>query len=55
MVGTLRSWGKAFLLRRKRVVGRDRSERLHPTAVAAAGDRWSGPVGPALHAAKPKP
>ena len=40
MVGTWRSWGKAFLLRRKRVVGRDRSERLHPTALAAAGGRW---------------
>ncbi|WP_435532681.1 DUF2235 domain-containing protein [Tabrizicola thermarum] len=40
MVGTWRSWGKAFLLRRKRVVGRDRSERLHPTALRAAGRRW---------------
>jgi uncharacterized protein (DUF2235 family) len=40
MVGTLRSWGKAFLLRRPRVVGRDRSERLHPTAVRAAAGRW---------------
>jgi uncharacterized protein (DUF2235 family) len=40
MVGTLRSWGKAFLLRRPRVVGRDRSERLHPTAVPAAAGRW---------------
>lgn len=35
MVGTWRSWGKAFVLRRKRNVGRDPSERLHPTAVAA--------------------
>lgn len=40
MVGTWHSWGKAFLLRRPRAVGRDRSERLHPTAVAAAGARW---------------
>jgi uncharacterized protein (DUF2235 family) len=40
MVGTWRSWGKWFLLRRRRLVGRDRSERLHPTAVAAAGARW---------------
>lgn len=28
-VGTWRGWGKIFLLRRPRVVGRDRSERLH--------------------------
>ncbi|MCB1312086.1 MAG: DUF2235 domain-containing protein [Sedimentitalea sp.] len=27
--GTWRGWGKIFLLRRRRVVGRDRSERLH--------------------------
>ncbi|WP_322573263.1 DUF2235 domain-containing protein [Pseudotabrizicola sp.] len=31
MVGTWRSWGKLFLLRRRRIVGRDRSEKLHPT------------------------
>lgn len=31
MVGTWRSWGKLFLLRRPRVVGRDRSEKLHPS------------------------
>lgn len=40
MVGTWRSWGKGFLLRRRRVVGRDRSERLHPSAVQAAAGRW---------------
>jgi uncharacterized protein (DUF2235 family) len=40
MVGTWRGWGKAFLLRRRRVVGRDRSERLHPTARAGAERRW---------------
>lgn len=28
-VGTWRGWGKIFLLRKRRVVGRDRSERLH--------------------------
>lgn len=28
-VGTWMSWGKLFLLRRRRVVGQDRSERLH--------------------------
>ena len=37
MVGTWRSWGKVFLLRRRRMVGRDRSERLHPSV--AAGTR----------------
>lgn len=31
MVGTWRSWGKWFLYRRRRRVGRDRSERLHET------------------------
>lgn len=33
MVGTWRDWGKIFLLRKPRVVGRDRSERIHPTAL----------------------
>ncbi len=42
MVGTWRSWGKAFLLRRRRIVGRDRSESLHPTAVKAAAGRRLG-------------
>jgi uncharacterized protein (DUF2235 family) len=55
MVGTWRSWGKWFLMRRKRVVGRDRSERLHPTAVVAAGKRWPSDVGIGLQAAKPEP
>lgn len=55
MVGTFRSWGKAFLLRRMRVVGQDRSERLHPTAVGAAGRRWpDAPDGIGLQAAPPE-
>lgn len=33
MRGTWRGFGAVFLLRRRRTVGRDRSERLHPTAV----------------------
>jgi len=37
-VGTLRGWGKLFLLRRRRVPGRDRSESLHPTAAAVLCD-----------------
>jgi uncharacterized protein (DUF2235 family) len=44
MVGTWMSWGKAFLLRRPRIVGRDRSEHLHPTAVKAAAGRWPSAV-----------
>lgn len=32
-VGTWRGWGKLFLIRGKRVVGRDPSERLHETAL----------------------
>ncbi|MDO9637940.1 MAG: DUF2235 domain-containing protein [Pseudotabrizicola sp.] len=31
MVGTWRSWGKLFMLRARRVVGDDRSEKLHPS------------------------
>lgn len=38
-IGTLRGWGKLFLYRRRRVVGQDRSEALHPSARA----HWSGP------------
>jgi len=33
-VGTLRGWGKLFLARHKRVIGRDPSESVHPTALA---------------------
>ena len=32
MLGTTRGWAKIFLLRRPRVVGRDPSEMIHPTA-----------------------
>lgn len=32
MVGTWRGWGGVFLLRHRRIVGRDRSEYLHSTA-----------------------
>jgi uncharacterized protein (DUF2235 family) len=39
MMGTTRGWARVFLLRRPRVVGRDPSESIHPTA---EGDRpWS--------------
>ncbi|WP_354004034.1 DUF2235 domain-containing protein [Pseudotabrizicola algicola] len=37
MVGTWRAWGKLFLLRQRRVVGRDRSEKLHPSVAERRG------------------
>ncbi|MEZ5796567.1 MAG: DUF2235 domain-containing protein [Paracoccaceae bacterium] len=40
MVGTWRSWGRVFLLRRRRQVGRDRSERLHDSVSGRARNRW---------------
>ena len=46
-VGTWRGWGKIFLLRGPRVVGRDRSERLHET-VAGPRSRPAGPGSGAL-------
>ena len=42
-VGTWRGWGKLFVLRRARIVGRDRSERLHPSAVAVRGTAGAMP------------
>ena len=32
-VGTWRGWGKYFLARKKRIIGRDPSESIHPTAI----------------------
>ncbi len=45
-VGTTRGWGKAFLLRAKRHVGRDPSESIHPTAHLddSAKRRWAMPA-----------
>lgn len=40
MVGTWRKWGKAFLFRQRRIVGRDRSERLHPTVGERGRSHW---------------
>jgi uncharacterized protein (DUF2235 family) len=34
-VGTWASWGRTFLIRRRRRVGRDPSEAIHPTAIAS--------------------
>jgi len=35
-MGTWRGWGRVLITRRKRIVGGDSSERIHPTAQAAA-------------------
>jgi len=40
MIGSWRGWGRLFLYRRPRVVGRDRSEHLHPSAPPLARRRW---------------
>ncbi len=44
-VGTTRGWGKVFLLRAKRPVGRDPSESIHPSAaVVSSRGGWHLPV-----------
>lgn len=43
MAGSWRGWGAVFLLRRRRRVGRDRSERLHPTAKPRPAALWPVP------------
>lgn len=40
MVGTLRGWGMWFLLRRKRQIGRDQTESIHPTAAGLKPQGW---------------
>ena len=40
MLGTTRGWAKIFLLRRPRVVGRDPSESMHPTAEGQQAFSW---------------
>jgi uncharacterized protein (DUF2235 family) len=43
MVGTMRAWGKWFLLRHRRRVGRDPSERLHASIAGMAPRKgWLG-------------
>ena len=44
MVGTMKSWGKCFLLRHRRVVGRDPSERVHPTALVVPRRWWQARI-----------
>jgi uncharacterized protein (DUF2235 family) len=47
-IGTARGWGKAFVLRARRQVGRDPSESVHPTARARKVERsfWHLPALP---------
>ena len=40
MVGTMRGWGLWFLLRRRRVVGRDASEHIHPSVQQGRRAGW---------------
>ena len=47
MVGTTRAWGKFFLLRRRRKVGLDLSEHLHPSLAGLRGQNrgsWAFPT-----------
>jgi len=39
LVGSYRSWGKAFLWRRLRPVGKDVSEKLHPSVIGSRATR----------------
>lgn len=41
MVGTMRGWGMWFLLRRKRVIGQDPSEAIHPSAEGQRPFSWT--------------
>ena len=43
-IGTWAGWGGLFVTRRKRVVGRDPSEQLHPSIAPQADDAPSQPV-----------
>ena len=52
MMGTYRGWGKLFLLRHRRLVGKDRSERIHPTAQVPVV-RWWHVLSPYHRPARP--
>ncbi len=43
-VGTVRGWGKAFILRARRKIGRDPSESVHPSVESASRPRRRWPV-----------
>lgn len=40
MLGTNRGWGKLFLLRHRRIIGKDPSERVHPSAQGTEKRWW---------------
>ena len=44
MVGTNSGWGRCFLLRHRRVVGRNPSERVHPTAQVVPRRWWQARI-----------
>ena len=46
MVGSWRGWAKLFLWRRRRVIGQDASERIHPTARGHKYANKGNPVRP---------
>ena len=52
MVGTMKRLGKFFLLRHRRVVGRDPSERVHPTALVVPRRWWQARI-PLVQPIKP--
>lgn len=54
MVGTWKGWGKIFLLRKARIVGRDPSERVHPSAMGTSPRPADASV-PAPLAGRPPP
>lgn len=53
MVGTWRAWGKMFLLRKRRVVGQDRSESLHASVRGSAAAGAVQPDGQSRQATLP--
>jgi len=40
MAGTWQGAGKLFVLRRRRLIGQDRSEHIHPSVPAPAARGW---------------
>ncbi len=50
-IGTWHGWAKIFLARGRRIVGRDASERIHPSAFRGRPPRWSA----ARHATERQP
>jgi len=53
MVGIWRGFGAVFLLRKRRIAGRDPSEHFHPSALSKRSRWWRGPKVVAGHLRKP--